>query len=126
MNVCRLPLCAVCMYVKRSPLRYCPWKGATDWSKGKGPQLDPLANPASKISSRHTADCVQPLISGFGGQLCSRPIGFAKRLYIRQIGYTQALKSLCAVSIERDNISRSLGRGLSTDSNSRDRASKLR
>ena len=47
--------------------------------RGGVPKWTHFPNPASKISSRHTADRVLQLISGFGGQLCSRPNGFAKR-----------------------------------------------
>ena len=53
-------------------------EGQPTGPRGGVPKWTHFPNPASKASSRHTADRVL-LISGFGGQLCSRPNGFADR-----------------------------------------------
>ena len=86
----------VCMYVcmlRDRPCGIAHGKGQLTGPRGEVPKWTHFPNPASKTGSRHTADRVLPLISGFCCQLCSRPNGFAEWSWIDQSGIPRPCKS---------------------------------
>ena len=73
--------------------------GVPTGPRGEVPKWTHISNSASKISSRHTADRVLPLISGFGGHLYFGPIRFAERSYRDQSGIPRPTDSGAFINV---------------------------